>query len=59
MAIYKRICINAVGVMAIKFVVYLIDLLIFIMRIMAAFLFHVEISARRTEINIFYQPTII
>ena len=59
MAICKRICINAVGVMAIKFVVYLIDLLIFIMRIMAEFLFHIEISARRTEINIFYQPTII
>lgn len=59
MAICKMICINAVDVMATKFVVYLIDLLIFIMRIMAAFLFHVEISARRTEINIFYQPTIV
>ena len=59
MAICKRICINAVDVMAAEFVVYLIDLLIFLMRIMAAFLFHVEISARRTEINIFYQPTIV
>ena len=59
MAICKRIFINEVDVMATKFVVYLIYLLIFLMRIMAAFLFHVEISARRAEIDIFYQPTVI
>lgn len=45
--------------MVAKFIIYLIDLLIFIMGIMVTFLFHVEICTRRAEINIFYQPTVI